>query len=281
MFMQVIQHVSAIYIRRHDLRIALQSFGEILSSLLQKPLMLMHVAHEQRNIRLLRKGVDILRCQGEQLVVFFKSQEIVAEVDDDVPVMRQRLDGLGCNFGRAAVVTRETEVSLFLPKKYGLLFHFFAGAAEPHSRQLEVVRLDSSVHSSSHRKRVLWSQCKCLFIGCLCRPEIPMRSIKISESKVGYVEVRVGRCQPLEILLRCLIVPCFARSESKRRKRKTADRIDYENLLVYLDGLLGTAEFHQDIAAQLQSIRIVNVDGQCIVHICECALKVPRVHFDE
>ena len=78
-----------------------------------------------------------------------------------------------------------------------------------------------------------------------------------------------------------LIVPCFARSESKRRERKTADGIDYENLLVYLDGLFGTAEFHQHIAAKLQSIRIANVDGQCMVHICECALQVSRVHFDE
>ena len=55
---QIVQHIAAIHIRGNHIRITLQGLGEVLACLIQLPIMLVHIAGQQGNIRLFRQNVD-------------------------------------------------------------------------------------------------------------------------------------------------------------------------------------------------------------------------------
>ncbi len=66
---QVMQHVSAVDVRRNHIRIPVQRRSKILPRLIKLSVMLVHIAGQQRNVRLFSKSVAVLSGQLQEVVV--------------------------------------------------------------------------------------------------------------------------------------------------------------------------------------------------------------------
>ena len=85
--------------------------------------MLVYVTGKERNIGLFGKDILILRGERKQLVVLLEAQQIVTEIDDNIAISRQSLDGLAADFGRLPKITLEAEISLLLAQHLRHHFH--------------------------------------------------------------------------------------------------------------------------------------------------------------
>src|SRR5271157_483830 len=98
--MKVMQHISAVHVRRNYSRIAVESLAEVSLCLLQHPIVFLNVTGEQRDIRLFRKHLVVLRGQLQQRIVLLEMQQIVSEIDNDVSIRGKLLDGFSSYFSR-------------------------------------------------------------------------------------------------------------------------------------------------------------------------------------
>src|ERR1035437_1409262 len=83
---KIVQHVAAVHICRNHLGIPIQRLSKVLPRLIKESSMLMHITLQQRNVGLFWKNVDILCRQSQELIVLPKMEQIVTEIDNDVPV---------------------------------------------------------------------------------------------------------------------------------------------------------------------------------------------------
>ncbi len=111
---QIIQNKAAIDIGGDNVRIAPNRLSELRERQLRLLVVLVHIASEQRNIALFGQYILILRDQRQQLVVLFQVQQVVAEINDDLAILGQHLDGSASNLRGFLVLAREVEIALLL-----------------------------------------------------------------------------------------------------------------------------------------------------------------------
>ena len=121
--MKVIQHVSAVYVCRHHIGVALQRLGEVLTRLLGLAFVLVHIASQQGNVRLFRENVEVFRCQIQQLVVLFEVEQVVTEIDDYIPVSGQQLYRFLANYRRFMICPLEAQIPFLFPKQLRFPLH--------------------------------------------------------------------------------------------------------------------------------------------------------------
>ena len=90
--MKIVQHKAAVHVCRNHIGIPIEYLGEVLPRLFAESFMLVHIAFQKRNVWLVRKNIDILRCQYKQIVILPKTEQIVTEIDNHVPVSWQHFD---------------------------------------------------------------------------------------------------------------------------------------------------------------------------------------------
>src|SRR6185437_1629853 len=91
---EIVQHVSAIYIGLHHFRVSLHGTGEVVGGLLQQPVLLVHIAIQQRNVGFLRQDRFILGGEAQQFVITAKVVQVIAEIDGRIAVFGEQLDHL-------------------------------------------------------------------------------------------------------------------------------------------------------------------------------------------
>ena len=190
---KIVQHVSAIDVGRDHFRIALDRLGEVLDGEFRLPVVLVHVAGEERNVGLLGEDIHVLLREREQIVPFLQVKQVVAEVDNHVAILGQGLDGLLRDIRGLPIVSLEAEVALLLAQHLGFVEHVVRDAAGPHVCGFQIVRFDAGVHSAGHDQGVLRRQRIAFFIGGLRLPEFALRRCR---DRPGQGRERTARDRP-------------------------------------------------------------------------------------
>ena len=206
-------------------------------------------------------------------------KQVIAEVNHHIPVLRQGFDRLLRDLGGLLIVALEAEISLFLAKYLWFLEHVAGGAAEPRCAEVEIVRFNCGVHSSGNDQGILGREGVALFISCLGLLELAASGIQIPKRKVGNVQRRIGLCQALEVLFRGLVATRRARSISERNECEAIVGVDGQNPLIDIDRILGAPEFHQDVAVELQAIRVSGIHGERILYVAQRSVEVAAHAF--
>jgi hypothetical protein len=249
--MEIVQDKAAIHIGSDHAWIALDGCGEVGERLIVLAVLLVHVAGEKGNVGLLRQHVHVLRRKLEEIVVVLQMEQVVAEVDDDIAIVRQRLDGLAAGSSGLAVVALEAEVALLLAQHLRLAGHFIGDAIEPVAGEREVVGLNGGVHAAGNDERILGSYLIALAVGHLRLCEFAARGVEIAEREIGNVKCGIGLLKPLEVFLSVLVAAGGAGSVAERGEGEAVGGIDGENALVSGDGVFRAAEFHEHVAIEL------------------------------
>ena len=108
--MQVVQHVPAIYIGFHHLRIALQRARIVIHRLTQQLALLVDVSFEQWEVTLLGKQNFIFTRQGEYIVIAAEVIECISQVNRGVSVQGQFGEHFVSELGGLEIFAGQKEV---------------------------------------------------------------------------------------------------------------------------------------------------------------------------
>ena len=120
-----------------------------------------------------------------------------------------------------------------------------------------------------------------LAVSRLRRRELLARSVQIAECEVGNVGGRVSFCQTLEVALRVVGAIGRARGVSKRSEREAVVRVHRQHFVVHGNGVIGTAQLHQDVAVLLQIVPVMRLESDRFLDVRERAVQVAASHLDE
>ena len=174
------EDISAVYICRDKVRIPLQRPREVLPCLLQVSIVFMHIAGKQGQIGFLWQHIAILGGQRQQFVVALLVEQVVAQVNDHVPVLGQHLDRFFADRCRLPVIALEAQVPLLFAEHLGLILHRFGRAACPHPCQVQLVGLNRRIHSAGHNSGILRSQLVRLAVVGLGLRKLAARRVQIA-----------------------------------------------------------------------------------------------------
>ncbi len=155
---KIVEYIATIGIGGHNIRIPVERLAKLRRRLIQVAIVLVDVAGEQRNIRIFREGICILRGQSLEFGVLTEVKEVIPEVDNDIAIMRKNFDCLATDFSGLPAVAHEAEVSFLLAQNLRSHCHIVGHTMQPVTSQWKVVGLDCSIHAARHNQGVLRSQ---------------------------------------------------------------------------------------------------------------------------
>ena len=114
-------------------------------------------------------------------------QQIVTEIDDNIAIVGQNLDGLAADFGRLPKIALEAEISLLLAQHLRHHFHLCGDAIEPGAGQGKVMRFDRGIHASGHNQSASRSHRIALGVRGLRFLILAASGIEVAEREIGHI----------------------------------------------------------------------------------------------
>src|SRR6185312_12328733 len=235
---EIVQHVSAIYIGLHHFRVSLHGTGEVVGGLLQQPVLLVHIAIQQRNVGFLRQDRFILGGEAQQFVITAKVVQVIAEIDGRIAVFGEQLDHLASDCSRLLVFAGEGEIAFAFAHHPGLVIHGAGCTRQPFARKVQLMPLDSVVcapcDGEGHFGRQLVSALVTDFGGLM----LALRYVHVSQREVRLVFVGIKFGHLFKVLLGLCIVLIVACEIAKRHQCKLVVGLKREHLFESLLGFL-------------------------------------------